>query len=127
MAQLRIDLAAPGQGDLTDLYAWLLEDARTGSMELAAEGADDGSLGLIDTLLAGISTVAGVAALYYTALAFLDNRRMEQPEQPAPELVFTAPDGARLVVANAPKELQEQLIAQFTEHLLASGRDQPGE
>jgi uncharacterized protein YlzI (FlbEa/FlbD family) len=126
MARLRIDHSA-GDGDLTDLHAWLLEDPQTGGMDLAAEGADDGSLGLVDTILAGASTVAGVAALYYTVLAFLDNRRMEQPEKPLPEMTFTAPDGAKLVVANASKEVQEQLIYQFAQHLDHFDGEQPGE
>ena len=126
MARLRIDHSTTDHSDLSDLHAWLLEDPKIGSMELAAEGADDGSLGLVDTLLAGVSTVASLAALYYTVLAFADNRRIERPEEPLPEMVFTAPDGAKLVVANAPREVQEQLIYQFAEHLKANDEQQQG-
>lgn len=124
MARLRIAQDGTARSDLSDLHAWLLEDPQTGNLDLAAEGADDGSLGLVDTVLAGVESAATLGALYFAVLAYIDNRRMARPAEPQPEVVLTAPDGTTLVVRNAPKEAQERMIQQFAEHLADSG-DEP--
>ncbi|WP_199043025.1 effector-associated constant component EACC1 [Glycomyces salinus] len=117
MVRLRIDQDGTARNDLSDLHAWLLEDSQTRELDLAAQGADDGSLGLVDTLLAGVESAATLGALYFAVLSYIDNRRMSHPEEPRPEVVITAPDGTTLAVRNAPKDAQERMIQQFAEHL----------
>ncbi|GAB4000136.1 hypothetical protein GCM10029992_31120 [Glycomyces albus] len=121
MTRLRIGQSGTARNDLSDLHAWLLEDSQTRDLDLASEGADDGSLGLVDTLLAGIESAATLGALYFAVLSYIDNRRMSHPEEPQPEVVLTAPDGTTLAVRNAPREAQERMIERFAEHLSESG------
>lgn len=124
MAEIRIESGGTGgEEELSELHAWLLEDNQTSGIELAAEGADDGSLGLVDTLIAGISTVSALVALYYTIRAFQSNRDLERPREKPSELEVVAPDGTRLVIRASSPEAEDRILRDFAARLGVEGAE----
>lgn len=122
MAEIRIESSGGSSTEVAELYGWLCEDPKTSALGITHDGTDDGSLALIDTILASIQTIAALVGLCYAIAAFQNNKKMSGQDVRKAQFQIIGRNGKRLEIET---ELDSEKLEQITEFYRDIQPDKP--